>query len=183
MKKTLLLLCCCLNVGWITTHVQANDSEDKSRDKSIYIMPEDLGWSIVEQCTRTVYYPDVFWRVTEDQVTAIEKRLIREIEKRKQNNEEFVPTELKNYKRQYIGFEMNEQSYIYANFFPRTYPIEVDPVREGVALCRSHKGFWGMLFNIDTFAFEAIERNDKMVKPKGAWDPGMIDLSEPEPSK
>ena len=40
-----------------------------------------------------------------------------------------------------------------------------------------------MLFNIDRFEFETIERNDKMVKPKGAMDPRFYDNKEPEPEK
>ena len=64
---------------------------DKSREKLIYIMPENKGWQLVEQCTRSIYYPDVFWRVTESQVEAIEKRLVKHIEKLRQRNIGFVP--------------------------------------------------------------------------------------------
>ncbi len=154
--------------------------ENKDQEKEIYIMPDDKGWTLVEQCTRSVYYPETFWRVTEEQIAALEKLLIREIKRLKEQNADFVPEPLTNYKRQYIGFELEGQSFFYANFFPKTYRPKVDPIRSGVVVCRGDKRFWGALFNIETFRFEAIERNDKMVKPKGAYDPRLYDEPQKE---
>ena len=135
-------------------------------------MPEDLGWKLVEQCTRTVYYPDSFWRVTFEQIDALEAMLVKHLAKeRTLNKSEFIPGPIEEYKRQYVGFEMDGQSYYYGNYFPRDYDLEVDPIREAVVICRGDDRFWGMLFNIDTFSFEAIERNDKLTKLKGPVNP------------
>ncbi len=150
-----------------------------NRETMIYIMAEDQGWQVVEQCTRSVYYPDLFWRVTNDQVEAIEKRLKTHLKKLAEKKAEFVPEDLENYKRQYIGYTLNGVSYIYGNYFPKNAKLEVDPIREGVVSCRGDKRYWASLFNIETFKFEAIEPNDKLVKPKGAIDPNVFPPDEP----
>ncbi|NVJ60645.1 MAG: hypothetical protein HWE27_09645 [Gammaproteobacteria bacterium] len=155
---------------------------DPSREKLVYIMPENKGWQIVEQCTRSVYYPDVFWRVTEAQVQAIEKKLAKHIEKLKSTNIGFIPESLDNYKRQYIGFDLDGESFFYGNFFPKNIDLEVDPTRTGVVSCRGDQRYWGMVFSIDNFKFVNIERNDKLVKPKGAIDPRVFE-EDPEPER
>ncbi len=158
----------------------ASEPRSDNREKFIYIMPDDRGWQLVEQCTRSVYYPETFWRVTEAQVDAIEKRLVKHLEKLKEQKASFVPEALNNYKRQYIGFELEGESYFYGNFFPKDADLEVDPIRRGVVTCRGDKRYWGFLFNIDTFKFVTVERNDKMVKPPGAWDPKRSKPQEPQ---
>ncbi|PWK53622.1 hypothetical protein [Pleionea mediterranea] len=173
-----------ITVLLLTGSLYATSQDTNSnQEKLIYIMPLHKGWELVEQCTRSVYYPDSFWRVTEGQVSAIEKRLIKKIQQLREQNAPFVPEDLSNYKRQYIGFEMDGQSYYYGNFFPKTASLEFDPSQKGVVTCRSDKRYWSMLFNIDSFKFETIERNDKMVKPKGAMDPRFYDEEPPEPEK
>ncbi len=162
--------------AWAT---EQKPDPNANQEQMIYIMPDYVGWQLVEQCTRSFYYPDVFWRVTKEQVDAMENFLLKHIDHLKQQKAEFIPQELSSYKRQYIGFELDGQSYIYGNFFPKNIELEVDPARKGVVSCRGDKRYWGMLFNIDSFKFEAIERNDKMVKPKGAFDPRYWDNKEP----
>lgn len=170
---TLLLITVC-NI------LAASDKASLNREKLIYIMPEQRGWEVVEQCTRSHYYPDVFWRVTEAQVTAIEKQLERHISELKKQGADFVPDPLNVYKRQYIGFDLDGKSYLYGNFFPKEADLEDDPTRNGIVSCRGDKRYWGMLFNIDSFKFEAIERNDKLVKPRGIIDPTIYDDLPPE---
>ncbi|NVJ51898.1 MAG: hypothetical protein HWE13_09865 [Gammaproteobacteria bacterium] len=155
-------------------------SDTSSREKLIYIMPEFRGPELVEQCTRSVYEPESFWRVTSEQITIIEKKLQQHLDQLKQQKAEFIPEPLIQYKRQYIGFELNGQSYIYGNFFPKEANLENDPTRFAIVSCRGDKRYWGMLFNIDQYAFAAIERNDKLVKPPGALDPKDFISAPPE---
>ncbi|MEE4246430.1 MAG: hypothetical protein V2I33_13555 [Kangiellaceae bacterium] len=178
-KLNLLILGLLLlpNSGWVKDIPRQKANKDK--EQMIYLMPGDRGYEVVEQCTRTVYYPDVFWRVTDAQVTAIESKLKRHLEILKKAKADFIPEPLENYKRQFIGFDLNGQSYYYANYWPKKAELEVDPTRRGVVSCRADKRYWGMLFNIDTFKFEAIERNDRLVKPKGAVDPKSMEGDDP----
>jgi hypothetical protein len=180
MKTPLRLVSVLMLVSAGLMAAEPESQTDRSREQLIYIMPDYLGWQLVEQCTRSVYYPEVFWRVTEDQVAALEKLLLKHIETLRQQKADFIPEDLNQYKRQYIGFEMDGQSYIYGNFFPKAAELEVDPARQGVVTCRGDRRYWGLLFNIDSYRFEAIERNDKLVKPRGATDPRYYD-QHPEP--
>ncbi len=167
-------------IGLMSFALHAAERDAKDKEKLIYIMPEDRGFELVEQCTRSVYYPDSFWRVTRAQIDAIEKRLRQRIEQLEQQKDVFSPGELNQYKRQYIGFELDGQTYFYGNYFPKDADLEVDPIRRGVVTCRGDQRYWGMLFNIETFKFEAIERNDKMVKPPGVFDPTRTPPTEPD---
>lgn len=180
MKKVLSLIAALPLLMAGASATEQKTESNINQEQMVYIMPDYVGWQLVEQCTRSFYYPDVFWRVTKEQVGAMENLLLKYIEKLKQQKASFIPQDLSNYKRQYIGFELEGQSYIYGNFFPKNVELEVDPARKGVVSCRGDKRYWGMLFNIDSFSFEAIERNDKMVKPKGAFDPRYWDNKEVE---
>jgi hypothetical protein len=183
MKKQLTLLAgLALSSFGLVAAEPAAKNTNHNQEQLIYIMPDYVGWQLVDQCTRSVYYPEVFWRVTQEQVEALENLLVKHLEQLKQQKASFVPEDLSRYKRQYIGFEMDGQSYIYGNFFPKNIDLEQDPARKGVVSCRADKRYWGLLFNIDRFRFEAIERNDKLVKPKGATDPRYYD-QQPEHQK
>ncbi|MCO7224700.1 hypothetical protein [Pleionea sp. CnH1-48] len=147
--------------------------------KKIYLMSEDDGWKLLDQCMRSSYKPESYWRVTAKQIESLEKMLSKEINKLSKQSDAFSPGKLEQYGRQYIGFKKEGKTFYYGNFFPTEHKLQVDPQHDAVVLCRGDKRFWGMLFNVTDFKFEAIEKNDRFVKPRGMSLPGEEDLPPP----
>ena len=56
------------------------------QEPMIYIMPEYEGAYVLEQCMRTNYQAETYWRVTSRQVEALETLLTREIQRLQKSN-------------------------------------------------------------------------------------------------
>lgn len=61
--------------------------------------------------------------------------------------------------RQYVGFESGDKRLIYINAFTLPDHDDIDPSREAVRVCDGGAQFWGAVYDPQTSAFSAIERN------------------------
>jgi len=129
--------------------------------EGIYILGEP-GKGVLAQCARDPISAKLVWRPTFEQVKIVDNRL-RKWLKNQRSKFKVLPKE--KFHRQYIGYTDEQGEFIYVNVYPIPKDSRINEAREPVVSCKKSKQFWGVSFSIDTFKFNTIQHNSRVVIP------------------
>lgn len=126
-----------------------------------FVLAPSIAAEAFKQCSRSREMPLKnlkYWRPKDEDISRLEGLLessLNEIERKGLP----VPPKL-SYHRQYVGFETNGKRYIYGNFYRMDFAqLLDDEARNPVITCDGGPAFWGIVFRMDTNAFEELRFN------------------------
>jgi len=102
-------------------------------------------------CRPVGLQPEAFWTPSEQQVLALEKRLVPHLEQLNLRGDLPIEMTLDGYGRQYYGLTVGDDNFYYGSFFPMKGFIV--PNDRTLSCCDCGPRYWGIVFDIQNMSF------------------------------
>jgi hypothetical protein len=127
-------------------------------DSDSFVLPAEHGPKLLRQCSRpSPNNADGYWTPTTSQITELESLLEAYLQT---SVPRLLP--LSNHHRQYVGFMVAGQEFIYGNFYPAGMPPSRTRPGESeypVLFCDGGDAFWGIVYSVGDKTFKDLRFN------------------------
>jgi hypothetical protein len=136
----------------------AQSVEMKLPGTGLFILPGDVGQSLLRQCSRgTPANVSQFWNPSSEQIRKLEFLLPRYV-RHGAGRKPGIPDNVE-YHRQYVGIIVDGKRLIYGNFYPASVSDYFDEKSTPVVVCDGGASFWGIVFEPESSVFLDLQVN------------------------